>query len=68
MLAQWTGQVIGDMHIHNISSKELACEMKWNAKYLSQVLNERVTPKGAETKVRTALDSLIAKKEGANAE
>lgn len=39
--------------------KELAAAIGWNPKYLSQVLNGRVNPRGAEGKVRCALASLV---------
>ena len=59
MPAQWTGDVVGQMHQHGILKKDLALEMGWNAKYLSQVLNGRVEPHGAEERSRQALARLI---------
>lgn len=59
MLAQWTGEVVGQMHQRQISMKDLAAAIGWNPKYLSQVLNGRVNPRGAEEKVRRALASLV---------
>lgn len=59
MPAQWTGDVVGQMHQHGILKKDLAIEMGWNAKYLSQVLNGRVEPHGAEERIRQALTRLI---------
>lgn len=59
MPAQWTGDVVGQMHQHGILKKDLALEMGWNAKYLSQVLNGRVEPHGAEERIRQALARLI---------
>ena len=58
MLAQWTADVIGEMHLFGITAKQLAEKIGWHPKYLSQVLNGHVSPKGAEEKVRTALDAL----------
>lgn len=58
MPAQWTAEIIGEMHIKGITGKRLAAEIGWNAKYLSQVLNGRVNPKGAEKKIRSALARL----------
>lgn len=59
MLAQWTGEVVGQMHQCQISTKDLAAAIGWHPKYLSQVLNGRVNPRGAEDKVRRALASLV---------
>ena len=60
MPAQWTGAIVGEMHLNGITGKMLAAALDWNPKYLSQVLNGRVNPKGAEEKLRNALESLIA--------
>ena len=60
MPAQWTADVIGKMHLNGITGKQLAAMVGWNPKYLSQVLNGHENPRGAEMKVRTALDELIA--------
>jgi len=62
MPAQWTGVIIGQMHTHSISAKELANELEWNPKYLSQVLNSRVNPKAAEEKIQAALERIIERK------
>ena len=62
MPAQWTATIIGQMHLNCITSKQLAEELGWNSKYLSQVLNSRVNPKGAEEKLTAALNRIIERK------
>lgn len=59
MLAQWTGEVKGILHTHQINDKQLAERIGWNKKYLSAVLNCKRNPKGAEQKVKTALNEII---------
>lgn len=59
MPAQWTVDVVGEMHRYHITGKQLAETMGWNPKYLSTVLNGRREPRGAEQKCRRALDVLI---------
>lgn len=61
MIAQWTGDVIGEMHVAGVSMKRLADELGWNVKYLSAVLNCRREPKNAEQKVRAALSAIVEK-------
>lgn len=61
MIAQWTGDVIGEMHVAGVSMKRLADELGWNVKYLSAVLNCRREPKDAEQKVRAALSAIVEK-------
>ena len=62
MPAQWTGVVVGKIHNNQLTAKELAKEIGWNDKYLSQVLNSEKPPKGAEQKVNEALDRIIERK------
>lgn len=62
MLAQWTGEVVGKMHIYGITSKELARYLGYHEKYVSAVLNGKRSPEGAETGFKTALDELIKSK------
>lgn len=65
MPAQWTGELIGEMHLRGVSAKELAKAVGWNPKYLSVVLNGHSEPKGAEDKLRAALHNLLAKQDHA---
>ena len=60
MPAQWTGAIIGEMHLNGITGKMLAAALNWNPKYLSQVLNSPCPPAKSEEKIRSVLDSLIA--------
>jgi len=63
MPAQWTGEIIGEMHIHGITGKQLAAEANINEKYLSAILNGHREPKGAEERLRAALARLCASKD-----
>lgn len=60
MPAQWTGELIGEMHIRGVTAKQLAAEAGWHENYLSMVLNGHKEPKGAEQKLRAALERLTA--------
>lgn len=63
MPAQWTGAIVGEIHNNRLTAKDLAKELDWNPKYLSQVLNSENPPKDAEQKVTAALARIIAQKE-----
>ncbi len=63
MPAQWTADLVGEMHLHKISALRLAKEVGWNPKYLSTVLNGHRTPAGAEKKLRDAMARMIEKEE-----
>lgn len=60
MPAQWTADIVGEMHLKGITGKQLAAELDWNPKYLSQVLNSADPPRKAEEKIRNALERLTA--------
>lgn len=59
MPAQWTGRLIGEMHLNGITAKQLAAEAGYTAEYVSMVLNGHRQPKNAEQTLRAALDRLI---------
>lgn len=62
MPAQWTGDLIGKMHIHGITIKELSDHMGRNPKYVSTILNGHCHPAHAQERFTQALDQLIAKR------
>ena len=59
MPAQWTADIIGELHINRISKKQLANQMSVTPEYVSMVLNGHREPEGAEQRFRAALDQLI---------
>lgn len=61
MPAQWTGRIVGELHNNKLTLKELAKEVNWNDKYLSQVINSENPPKGSEQKLTEAMNRLIEK-------
>lgn len=63
MLEQWTGEIIGEMHLNGITAKQLAEQLGYNPKYVSTVLNGHRRPKHAESIFRKALDELIQQKQ-----
>ena len=60
MPAQWTADLIGEMHLHGITAKMLAAEIGWHEKYLSAVMNGRREPKNAESTCKSALERMIS--------
>ena len=61
MPAQWTGEVIGEMHVAGVTAKQLAEELGVTAAYLSMIFSGARTPKDAEANVREALGRLKAR-------
>lgn len=62
MVAQWTGAIVGKMHIHKISNTDLAQKLGVSDAWVSMVLNGHRNPAGAEARFNAALDELIAKR------
>ena len=63
MPAQWTGDLLSEMHLAGVTSKQLAEEAGWHPKYLSAVLNGRRTPKRAEETLKKAMIRIELKRE-----
>jgi len=59
MPALWTAEIIGKLHVNEVSHKRLAEAVGWHPKYLSAVLNGKKNPAGAENKLRAALEGII---------
>lgn len=63
MPAQWTANLLGEMHLSGVTAKQLAAEAGWHEKYLSAVLNGHREPKNAEQTLRAALARLVEKRD-----
>lgn len=63
MPAQWTGELIGKMHLANITRKQLAEHLNLHPKYVIAILNGDKNPKDAEEKFNNALEELIREKQ-----
>lgn len=61
MAAQWTAEVVGKMHLNNISIKALAAQLGYSHEYTGKVLSGKRMPKKAECQFKQALDELITK-------
>lgn len=62
MPAQWTGDVVGQMHLYHITKRELADGLGVTPEYVSMVLNGHREPGRAEERFRAALARLIEEK------
>lgn len=62
MPEKWTANVVAQMHLNGIKSKELAEEVGWNPKYLSAIMNGHETSGVAREKVQQALNRLVERK------
>lgn len=67
MPAQWTGDVVGQMHLYRITKRELADGLGVTPEYVSMVLNGHREPSGAEERFRGALAQLIAEQKNSPA-
>lgn len=62
MSLSWQAEVWAGMKDNNISRAEMASELGFTPEYVSQVLNKKRVPAGAEEKFRNALTTLISKR------
>ncbi|MGN0452119.1 MAG: helix-turn-helix domain-containing protein [Acutalibacteraceae bacterium] len=63
-MEQWIANVVGKMHINKITQTELAKKMGVTNDYIWMILNGKKTPKGAETRINDAIDSILAERNG----
>lgn len=64
MPAQWTGELIGQMHIERVSKKALANELGVTPEYVSMVLNGHKSPEGAEERFFEAFKQIVKRGDG----
>lgn len=60
MPKKWTGNLVGLMHDHKITAKQLADRLGVTDRYVSMVLNEHRHPAGAEKRFTEAVLALIS--------
>ena len=60
MLAQWTGNLVGQMHNYKITFSQLAEKLHVTNRYVSMVLNGHREPAGAEERFCKAVEEIIA--------
>lgn len=58
-MEKWIAEVVGLMHIHGINQTELAEKVGVLRPHLNKILNGKVSPKGAEDRIKNALNELI---------
>jgi hypothetical protein len=63
MLAKWTGEVKGTMHIYEVSMQELADKLGISTTFLSSLLHCRRSTKDAEFRIRNALMDIVKSRE-----
>ena len=61
---KWTGQIIGRMHVENVTYEQLGAEMGIGKAYVSMILNGERKPKGIRQRMEAALDAVLAKRKG----
>lgn len=59
MPKEWTGELVGLMHVHKIRAQELGDKLGMTNRYVSMVLNGHRNPAGAEERFRKAVDELV---------
>lgn len=65
MPAQWTAELIGQMHLAGVTAKQLAAEVGWHEKYLSAVMNGHREPKNAREKLEAAFERVLKQQDSA---
>ena len=61
MREQWTGDLVGKMHITCVTYDDLAAEMGVTKAYISMILNGSRKPAGIQERMEAALEAIIAR-------
>ena len=61
--AEWTGELLGKMHNHRISNRDIAKELGVTAAYISMVFNGDANPKNAKERLNAAYESIVGRRE-----
>lgn len=67
MLAQWIGELVGQMHTNRVTKTQLADHMGVSREYVSMVLNGHRCPKEAKDRFFAAVAEIIEEKGGSDA-
>jgi predicted transcriptional regulator len=56
---EWTGTIVGKMHVNGITYEELAKKLGITKSYVSMILSGSRHPAGAEQRFKKALNEII---------
>ena len=59
---EWTGNLVGLMHVHKITFSELADELGVTNRYVSAIINGHKEPAGAEERLTAAANRILERR------
>lgn len=62
MRPKWTGDLLGDMHINEVTQEDLARELGICKSYVSMILNGARTPPEAKERLQEAYKRVLMKR------
>lgn len=62
MKEKWTGDLIGKMHVNDVTYDDLANELGISKGYISMILNGNRTPADAKERMQAALERILEKR------
>lgn len=62
MREEWTGDLIGRLHVEGVTRQELAEELGVSKAYVTMILNSARSPAGAQERLNGALDAIVKRK------
>lgn len=65
MKPEWTGQMVGKMHVNGVTYEELGEELGIGKAYVCMILNGSREPDGVQEKFETAIETIIKRKQEA---
>ena len=62
MREEWTGEIIGRMHVEEITMQDMATEMQCTKSYVSRLLNGTRNPPKARERLENALERILQRR------
>lgn len=59
---QWTGDLVGKMHVNRVRNTDLAEELGVTQAYVSMMLNSKRSTKGMKEKLEKAFEAVLEKR------
>ena len=62
MREEWTGVLIGRMHVEEITMQDMATEMQCTKSYVSRLLNGTRNPPNARERLEAAFENILRRR------
>lgn len=59
---KWTGKLLGDMHVNNVTNRDLANELGVTEQYISMIMHSKRSAKNGKERLEAAYHSILERR------